>query len=545
MGNYLRPIGSEKLQGMEKINRMLEIARYKESTPKPINEDKSVEYTKTLSDGNNYQIVKEKSGYVLKRTLLESEGNSDYLEPMRNRKYYPSYSQALKRLNLIAKEVNVNEGVETGTSLFNENKSDATKYILKMNANEQAPAAGQTPAPAPAPAPAAAPAPAPTAEPAPAPEEELDLDFDMEDNQGEEDDNEPVSIKVIQKLTGKLAQKLRAFDEANEEEPMSSKDIKYVVNSILSAIDVEALDEDDKEDILGKLEGVEDESEFGGESDEDGLDMEDDGLEDEELGTELPEGEMGESKHYGSFDNEEWLDSDNKKYGSKDFDFDFDEESFDDVSSFRDKHPDSPWFGGKDSKDDESFFNAYKKKHNSPFKVRTKKNFGEMGEAFDSEEMTMFDDFNEKDYKEISNPKKHFSGERTNPRLDRDYLDLSDNDEDSYRTKKHFGLEPRHRKNMGDMFEGIFSESKVDKILERYFETEKTENTKKTPITENRKVVVNRIKNLSESISQEVASTKFTKNNPTAKLIGKTTKNFLVFEHNNTKVRISTKGEIL
>jgi hypothetical protein len=455
MGNNLRPIGSEKLQGMEKINRMLEIARYKESTPNPINEDKSVEYTKTLSDGNNYQIVKEKSGYVLKRTLLESEGNSDYLEPMRNRKYYPSYSQALKRLNLIAKEVNVNEGVETSTSLFNENKSDATKYILKMNANEQAPVAGQAPAPTPAPAAA----PVPTAEPAPAPEEELDLDFDMEDNQGEEDDNEPVSIKVIQKLTGKLAQKLRAFDEANEEEPMSSKDIKYVVNSILSAIDVEALDEDDKDDILSKLEGVEDESEVGGESDEDGLDMEDDGLEDEELGTELPEGEMDE--------------------------------------------------------------------------------------AFDSEEMTMFDDFNEDDYEEISDLKKHMSGNRMNPRADREYLDLSDNDEDSDRAKKHFGLEPRHRKNMGDMFEGIFSESKVDKILERYFETEKTENTKKTTITENRKVVVNRIKNLSESISQEVASTKFTKNNPTAKLIGKTTKNVLVFEHNNTKVRISTKGEIL
>jgi hypothetical protein len=456
MGNNLRPIGSEKLQGMEKINRMLEIARYKESTPNPINEDKSVEYTKTLSDGNNYQIIKEKSGYVLKRTLLESDGNSDYLEPMRNRKYYPSYSQALKRLNLIAKEVNVNEGVESNTSLFNESQSDATKYILKMSANEQAPVAGQVPAPAPAPA--AAPAPAPVAAPAPAPEEELDLDFDMEDTEGEEDDNEPVSIKVIQKLTGKLAQKLRAFDEANEEEPMSSKDIKYVVNSILSAIDVEALDEEDKDDILSKLEGIEDESEFGGEEDFDGL-SDEDGLEDEELETELPEGEMGE--------------------------------------------------------------------------------------AFDSEEMTMFDDFSEDDYEEISDLKSHMSGNRMNPRADREYLDLSDNDEDSDRTKKHFGLEPRHRKNMGDMFEGIFSESKVDKILERYFETEKTENTKKTTITENRKVVVNRIKNLSESISQEVASTKFTRNNPTAKLIGKTNKSNLVFEHNNKQVRISTKGEIL
>ena len=493
MGNNLRPIGSEKLQGMEKINRMLEIARYKESTPNPINEDKSVEYTKTLSDGNNYQIVKEKSGYVLKRTLLESEGNSDYLEPMRNRKYYPSYSQALKRLNLIAKEVNVNEGVETATSLFNESQSDATKYILKMNANEQAPAAGQTPAPAAAaPAPAPVPAPAPTAAPAPAPEEEIDLDFDLEDTEGEDEDNEPISIKVIQKLTGKLAQKLRAYNEANQEEPMSSKDIKYVINSILSAIDVEALDEEDKEDILGKLEGIEDESEFGDDSEGDGLDMEDDGLEDEELGAELPEGgEMGESEHYGSFDDKEWRREDNTIYKSEDFDFPFDEESFDNVSSFRDKHPDSTWFGGKDSKHDESFFNAYKNKHNSPFKVRTKKNFGDMDDT------------------------------------------------------KHFGLNPGHKKNMGEMFEGIFSESKVDKILEKYYQTENVKPTKKTPITENRKVVVNRIKNLSETISQEVASTKFTRNNPKAKLIGKTNNNNLVFEHNNTKVRISTKGEIL
>lgn len=458
MGNNLRPIGSEKLQGMEKINRMLEIARYKESTPNPINEDKSVEYTKTLSDGNNYQIVKEKSGYVLKRTLLESDGNSDYLEPMRNRKYYPSYSQALKRLNLIAKEVNVNEGVETATSLFNESQSDATKYILKMNANEQAPVAGQTPAPVAA-APAPAPAPAPTVAPVPAPEEEIDLDFDLEDTEGEDEDNEPISIKVIQKLTGKLAQKLRAYDEANEEEPMSSKDIKYVVNSILSAIDVEALDEEDKDDILGKLEGIEDESEFGGDSEDDGLDMEDDGLEDEEMGTELPEGEMDE--------------------------------------------------------------------------------------AHDSEEMKMFNDFSEDDYDDIENLKGHFNDKKMNSRLDTEYLDLSNDDEDSDRTKKHFGLKHNHRKNMGDMFEGIFSESKVDKILEKYYQTENVEPTKKTPITENRKVVVNRIKSLSETISQEVASTKFTRNNPEAKLIGKTNKSNLVFEHNNTKVRISTKGEIL
>ena len=63
----LKPIGSEKLTGIEKINRMLEIARYKENFPESINEDKSIEYSKILPDGNNYQIVKEKNGYVIKK----------------------------------------------------------------------------------------------------------------------------------------------------------------------------------------------------------------------------------------------------------------------------------------------------------------------------------------------------------------------------------------------------------------------------------------------------------------------------------------------
>ena len=57
----LKPIGSEKLNGMEKINRMLEIARYKENIPSNINEDKSVEYSRTLPNGSRYQIVKEKN----------------------------------------------------------------------------------------------------------------------------------------------------------------------------------------------------------------------------------------------------------------------------------------------------------------------------------------------------------------------------------------------------------------------------------------------------------------------------------------------------
>jgi hypothetical protein len=60
-------------------------------------------------------------------------------------------------------------------------------------------------------------------------------------------------LKRIQILVGKLAQKIRTYEEDKE---LSPKEIKYIINSILSAIDVEVLDEDDIEQIIAKLEGT-------------------------------------------------------------------------------------------------------------------------------------------------------------------------------------------------------------------------------------------------------------------------------------------------
>ncbi len=60
----LKPIGSEKLQGMDKIQRIMEIARYNENIPNSINETSSVDYRVTLADGNTYEIVKERLGYM-------------------------------------------------------------------------------------------------------------------------------------------------------------------------------------------------------------------------------------------------------------------------------------------------------------------------------------------------------------------------------------------------------------------------------------------------------------------------------------------------
>ena len=119
----LRPLGSEKLQGLDKIKRMIDIANY--SNNPSINEHKS-EYSKLLADGNMYHIVKERNGYIIKSSV--NENSIDYREPIQERRYFDSYSQALKRLNIIAKELNENYGNEDGVSLFSEDK----KFFLKQ-----------------------------------------------------------------------------------------------------------------------------------------------------------------------------------------------------------------------------------------------------------------------------------------------------------------------------------------------------------------------------------------------------------------------------
>jgi len=162
----------------------------------------------------------------------------------------------------------------------------------------------EEPSDLPPPAPEPAPAPAPEdAMPTPPSDEELpmspegeepEMDLpDMED-MGEEPseggEGGPVTFKSIQKLTGKLAQKIRDY---SGEEELSSKDVKYVINSILSSLDLNSLDEEDKEEILTRFEG-EEESDYGMEdmgSEEDEIDVD---IDTEEEPIAEPEGEMAE-----------------------------------------------------------------------------------------------------------------------------------------------------------------------------------------------------------------------------------------------------------
>ena len=295
----LKPLGSEKLQGTDKLRRIMEIARYNEIDSSSVNESKSVEYQRQLADGKYYGIVYEKNGYVIKSGVNESE--MDYIDPMQNRKYLSSYSKALKKLNLMAAELNRLHENEEGLELFGEQEK---KFVLKTPKPEV-----EAPAEEPMDLDLSASADSDMGGDeldldmdldldSPEGGEEMDLDLDMGDeaDMDAELDNqeEEVSIKVIQKLTGKLGQKLRTIDS---QEGLTSEDIKYVLNSIISAVDLDKLSEEDKEDILANFEedeidyGVDDEADLDVDAgDELDLDM------DLDLDMEEPEAEMGEGE---------------------------------------------------------------------------------------------------------------------------------------------------------------------------------------------------------------------------------------------------------
>jgi hypothetical protein len=144
----LKPLGSEKLQGMDKIKRILEIAKYNETPKQNINELNTTNYTIQLADGLTYGIVKEKLGYIIKKGLNES--TLDYADQMRQRKYFRSYSEAMKKLNLTAAELNRVYENEEGISLIGEQAGQKKKFVLKLpKGGNKTPDVGSDPMPAP------------------------------------------------------------------------------------------------------------------------------------------------------------------------------------------------------------------------------------------------------------------------------------------------------------------------------------------------------------------------------------------------------------
>jgi hypothetical protein len=295
--------------------------------------------------------------------------------------------------------------------LFGEQK----KFVLKTPTSSAPAPAPVAPAPAPempAPSPEM-PAPSPMGDeemPEPPSDDMMPDDMDMEEpmagpmgGEGEGDEG-PVTLKQVQKLTGKLGQKLRAY--ASEQE-MTSEDVKYVLNSILSAVDLNLLDETDKEDIISRFEGEEG-GEEGSSYDEIGMEPTEPDTSDLDMGGEITaEPEVGES--------------------------------------------------------------------------------------------------------------------------------------DGYKTK------------INAIMDGMFNESKVDKILSKYFvetpEEKKMNESKKVQTYIKKKInkvnVMEEIKNLSETIEQELTSEFILRENESAKFIGKTNLKNLIFENEGKQIKVSPKGEIL
>ena len=115
----------------------------------------------------------------------------------------------------------------------------------------------------------------------------VDAGMDMEEEPAMDDegDDEEDSTKKIQKLTGKIGQALRELDEADVELE------KYVINSIISALNLDEFSDEDIEDIISKLEGEEEEDEA--EAAEAGeMDMEEPSMEEEPAEEEVEEEEM-------------------------------------------------------------------------------------------------------------------------------------------------------------------------------------------------------------------------------------------------------------
>ena len=297
----LKALGSEKLQGTDKLRRIMEIARYNETPKQNINNLQTTNYTVQLSDGFTYGIVKEKSGYIIKKGINES--SLGYSEPMQQRKYFKSYSEAIKKLNLSAVEINRVNNHLSEIKLLGEQPELKKKFVLKTPKSTTPTPEGDIPPPVedipspegdiPAPEgdippPEAAPEgdiPPPEGDIPPPVEDDMDtLPEDMPED--DDDEKEIPALKSIQRLTGKLSQKIRAFDK---EKGLDSQDIKYVMNSIISAMDLDNLDEDDKDDILSKFDNEDDygDDEYGDlniSNDDEDLSGED--LEDPELGGE-------------------------------------------------------------------------------------------------------------------------------------------------------------------------------------------------------------------------------------------------------------------
>lgn len=294
MKNFVNP---KKIKGQDKLDRIKDLMG-KMSTLNESTSTSEVDNVKKGANGVIYGIVRENHSYFIK-TTEKTSGNIlaedfNYIGGLQNKNIerYGSYAEALKQLNLKFDMLNESFGVKSNTNLF---ESDAVE-VKEANASgvvikkEQKEVIEDQKSVIKVDAPASAPVEDEVADeeeismeedPFGGEEEEVSMDVDVEE-EGEDDGDG--DTKKIQKLTGKIGQLLRDKDEPDAELD------KYVINSIISAINWEEIPDEDVEDIIAKIEGEDEEDgELEG-GDEESVDVD---MDVEEEGGEDPFAEEG------------------------------------------------------------------------------------------------------------------------------------------------------------------------------------------------------------------------------------------------------------
>jgi len=298
------------------LNRMLELADIK-----PVIKESKINLSnfalvKESADGNTYAIVRENKKYHIKSTQTKNsltESEFDYVGGVANKKSFSSFEKATRHLNLMFEEINNHYDVEN-VNLLESNTLNEKKFVLKMKKKKSAPIEE------------------PVEEPAAEEEfdfggdeestegeeefdfggeestegeEEFDFDAEEGDTEGEEEfdfdaeesgeesgeesveefggeetdedleiDDSEDEIKDIQSTTGKLGQQLR------DTEDITSDMQKWVAKSVLSALDLDNMDSEDKKDIIRVVKKKSDEpAEEEVESSEEEFDFEEESME--------------------------------------------------------------------------------------------------------------------------------------------------------------------------------------------------------------------------------------------------------------------------
>jgi hypothetical protein len=268
---------------------------------------------------------------------------------------------------------------------------------------------------------------------------------------------------------------------------------------VLSSLDLNNLSDEDKEDVLSKFESDDD---MGMDDDDMGMDDEDitgdSEVEDIQSDMDVPvESEMEEGNMYGSFGN----------MRRKDFKGD----TYYDEINYPAKDSEIQGIGGDDFDTEE--FETFKELH---------KKYGDKQRWFGGRDGETI--FNK--YKEITG--KPFKVKTRRSEMEEDY-------------------------GNGAILDHIFGESKIDKVLSKYFEITESEkkalNDKKV-VNENikksniQKKMVS-VKKLSETIEQELSSQKFLETNSNFTFLGKTNKKNLVFEGKSGQFKITPEGFVI